>query len=156
MAWDWRSSYLEQAKSDYKMFKSIDQAPLCHSLHYLQMTTEKLAKGFLTQPGGGRYGKTHDAFVKFLRVAKGRPEFQAVAGFEQSNRFVAFVDSLLGIGQEIENLSPDGGDHPNPEYPWEAGGTIYLPTEYAFPGLVLTNPKMIKLIQFVDDCLKIA
>ena len=156
MAWDWRSSYLEQAKSDYTMFKSIDQAPLCHRLHYLQMTTEKLAKGFLTQPGGVRYGKTHDAFVKFMRVAKGRPEFQSAAGFEQSSRFVAFVEGLLGTAQEVENLSPDGGDHPNPEYPWEVGGTIYLPTEYPFPGLVLTNPKMIKLIQFVDDCLKIA
>ena len=83
--WDWRSAYLEQAKSDFTMFQVIQDAPLCHRLHYLQMATEKLAKGFLTPPGGARYGKTHDAFVRFLRVAKGRPEFQAVSQFRSSN-----------------------------------------------------------------------
>ena len=50
MPWDWRSSYLEQAKSNYAMFSLIrSQASSCQSLHYLQMAKEKMAKGFLTR-----------------------------------------------------------------------------------------------------------
>ncbi len=157
MAWDWRSSYLEQAKSDYAMFTMIrDQAPLCHSLHYLQMATEKLAKGFLTQPGGTRYARTHNALVKFMRVSKTRPEFQAACRFKQSRQFTAYVDSLLSIAQKVEDLSPEGEDHPNPEYPWEINGVIVIPSEYHFSDMAIENPKMIKLLQFVDDCFEIA
>ncbi len=157
MAWDWRSSYLEQAKSDYAMFSLLrNQAPLCQSLHYLQMATEKLANGFLTRSGGARYGRTHNAFVKFMRTAKTRPEFQAASRFTQAGQFVAFIDSLLGIAQRVEDLSPDGEDHPNPEYPWEVNGTIMMPLEYPFNDLPLDSPKMVKLLQFIDDCFTVA
>ena len=157
MAWDWRSSYLEQAKSDYAMFSLIrNQAPLCQSLHYLQMATEKMAKGFLTRPGGSRYGRTHDAFVRFMRAARTRPEFQAASGFTRSSQFIAYVDSLLDIAQRIEDLSPEGIDHPNPEYPWETNGMIVIPLEYPFAELTLDGPKMVKLLQFIDDCFAIA
>ena len=153
MAWDWRSSYLEQAKSDYAMFSLIrNQAPLCQSLHYLQMATEKMAKGFLTRPGGSRYGRTHDAFVRFMRASKARLEFQTASRFTRSSQFIAYVDSLLDIAQRIEDLSPDGEDHPNPEYPWETNGMIVIPLEYPFTELALDGPKIIKLLQFIDDC----
>lgn len=55
MPLDWRAAYFQQAKSDYEMLLKLmseEGTPACQSLHYLQMTTEKLAKGFLTQPGG--------------------------------------------------------------------------------------------------------
>ena len=157
MAWDWRSSYLEQAKSDYAMSSLIrNQAALCHSLHYLQMATEKMAKGFLTRPGGTRYGRTHDAFVRFMRASKTRPEFQAASRFTRSSQFIAYVDSLLDIAQRIEDLSPDGEDHPNPEYPWETNGMIMIPLEYPFMELALDGPKMVKLLQFIDDCFTVA
>lgn len=69
MPHDWRSSYLTQAKADYAIFRLLEKenSPLCHRLHYLQMTTEKLAKGLLTPVGGVRYAKTHDAFLTFVR-----------------------------------------------------------------------------------------
>jgi hypothetical protein len=120
-AMDWRTAYLTQAKSDYAMLLKLirEEAPLCHRLHYLQMTTEKMAKGFLTNKGGTRYAKTHDAFVKFVRLAGGRPEFRAASHFTQAGAFVAYVTSLLDTAQNVENLSPDGGDHANPEYPWK-------------------------------------
>ena len=157
MAWDWHSSYLEQAKSDYAVFTLIrDQVEVCHSLHYGQMATEKLAKGFLTRPGGGRYARTHDALVKFLRVARTRPEFQAACRFKQSSQFTAYVDSLLGVAQQVEDLSPEGEDHPNPEYPWEIKGAIVIPKEYHFREMALDNPKMMKLLQFIDDCFTVA
>ena len=145
MAWDWRTSYLEQAKSDYGVFTLLrNQASLCHSLHYLQMATEKLAKGFLTRPGGTRYGRTHDALVKFMRLSKTRPEFQAACRFTQSGQFTAYVDSLLNIAQQVEDLSPEGGDHPNPEYPWETNGVIVIPRDYHLQNLAMENPKMNK------------
>ena len=74
---DWRTAYLEQAKSDYAMLLKLNQeeAPLCHRLHYLQMTTEKMAKGFLTPKGGARYPKTHNALVvNFVKLAEKRPD----------------------------------------------------------------------------------
>ena len=157
MAWDWRSSYLEQAKSDHAMFSLIrNQAPLCQSLHYLQMATEKMAKGFLTRPHGPRYGRTHDAFVRFMRASKTRPEFQTASRFTRSSQFVAYVDSLLDIVQRIEDLSRDGEDHPSPEYPWEVNEVIVIPLEHPFTELALDGPKMVKLLQFTDDCFTVA
>lgn len=47
---DWRTGYLRQARADYDMLlfllKTGEEVALCQKLHYLQMTTEKLAKGF--------------------------------------------------------------------------------------------------------------
>ena len=154
---DWRSACLEQAKSDYDMFASVrDTAPLCHSLHYLQMTTEKLAKGLLTEVGGPRPAKTHDAFVRLMRTAKVRPEYKKACGIKSSSQFVQYIDKLLDIAQQVENLSPDGPDHPNPEYPWEFQNVILVPKEYNFKGLTLEGPKMIKLLKFIDNCFSLA
>jgi hypothetical protein len=88
---DWRTAYLTQAKSDYAMLLKLirEEAPLCHRLHYLQMTTEKMAKGFLTKKGGPRYAKTHDAFAKFVKIAGERPEFCAASHFTQVGSFRA-------------------------------------------------------------------
>lgn len=155
---DWRTAYLTQAKSDYAMLLKLirEEAPLCHCLHYLQMTTEKMAKGFLTSRGGNRYPKTHDAFRRFVQIAGGRLEFRAASHFTQAGPFAAYITNLHDIAQKVENLSPEGSDHPNPEYPWEERGTILLPTEYAFDDLALENPKMVKLLQFIADCFTLA
>lgn len=152
---DWRMAYLEQAASDYEALQTLAQAgaPLCQQLHYLQMATEKLAKGFLTPPGGARYGNTHDAFVRFLRSAKNRPEFRRAGRFTNRGQYEAYVDSLLSKAQQVEDLSPEGGDHANPEYPWEIRGTVYSPLTHSFPGLDLINPQMQRLLRFVEDCL---
>lgn len=116
------------------------------------MTTEKLAKGFLTLPGGPAYPKVHDAFVKLLLVAKNRPEFRAACGFSSYSAFNAYLTSLLPLASAIENLSPEGGDHPNPEYPWEEQGRVLSPLTYPFPGLDFQHPRMVKLLRFLADC----
>jgi len=155
---DWRTAYLEQAFSDFTILQKLiqDGAPLCHQLHYFQMTTEKMAKGFLTPPGGPRYPKVHDAFVKFINVSKSRPEFRRASPFADSQQFARYVESLRHKAKEVEDLSPEGGDHPNPEYPWEVGGTIYTPLAYPFSSLDFgKNPQMMKLLKFVEDCLEI-
>ncbi len=126
-----------------------EDAPLCQQLHYLQMTTQKLAKGLLTPPGGERYPNTHDAFVKFVSVAKGRREIWSACGFRQAEPFFAYVNSLRPLAQAVKYLSPAGGDHPNPEYPWKESGAIVSPLEYAFRDFNLRGAKMLK---FIEDC----
>lgn len=76
---DWRTAYFMQARSDYEIFKRLvvqDDIPLCQLLHYLQMASEKFAKGFLTAPGGEPYPKTHNAFQLFVKVCRDRPEIR--------------------------------------------------------------------------------
>jgi len=48
----WHEAYMEQARSDYAVRQLLNRARVeyAHQLHYLQMFTEKFAKGFLTAP----------------------------------------------------------------------------------------------------------
>ncbi len=73
---DWREAHFKQARSDYELLQVLmrENAAFCHQLHYLQMATEKLAKGFSTSPGGPQPLKVHRGFVNFLRF---RPSEQA-------------------------------------------------------------------------------
>ncbi len=156
---DWHTAFLLQAKSDYQilhMLLDVEGTPECHRLHYLQMSTEKLAKGLLTKPNGPRPAKTHKAFLTFLRISKGRADVQRVCGFKDQKRFVTYINGLLSIAKTVEDLSPEGDDHPNPEYPWEVGGVVHSPLEYPFTDVALSNPKMLKLQQFVDNCFELA
>lgn len=159
MPHDWRTAYIAQAKSDYRILRKLlddSDIPDCHKLHYLQMVTEKLAKGFLTPPGGGPYAKVHDAFVRFVRSARSMPNIQTACGFAKAEQFRNFMDARLVTAQLIEDLSPEGVLHPNPEYPWLAGGTIYCPCEYVFANLDVRSPQMIKMIQFLEVCIRVA
>lgn len=155
MPMDWRTAYLRQAQADHAMLLKLlndEEVPLCQKLHYLQMTTEKLAKGFLTPPGGARYPNTHNAFAQFVAVARGRREIRNACSFSQTRPFVAYIDSLRPSAQAVEDLSPEGGEHPNPEYPWEVNGDIVSPLEHPFQDLDLRSPKMLKLLKFIESC----
>lgn len=153
MAADWRTAYFQQAKSDYGMLLKLlkeDNVPLCHSLHYLQMTTEKLAKGFRTPPGGPRPAKVHDAFTNFVKkYARLDPNLQRACGFTNVAQYSKYLEGLRDLAQKVEDLSPEGDDHPNPEYPWEQGGLIFVPMAYPFSDLDLRrqSPKMVKLLK---------
>lgn len=78
MAQDWRTAYFRQARSDYETLQFLEEAsaPFCQRLHYLQMATEKLAKGFATAPGGPQQPKVHRGYVQFLQQIKRRTELQ--------------------------------------------------------------------------------
>ena len=159
---DWRTAYLNQARWDFEMFRRLEKmndVPPCYQLHYLQMATEKLAKGYLTLPGGGPYERTHDAFLKFMRVAKKLSEIRKMCGFSSSEKhksYNEYIDGLIPIAGQIENLSPEGDDHPNPEYPWvDARGNVISPLNHRFTGLDMTHPKMVKLVEFLNSLLQI-
>lgn len=165
MAKNWRSAYFKQAKSDYQiLLLLLDQTnvPLCQVLHYLQMTTEKMAKGFLTRSEHGEYEKVHDAFVRFVRVSKTRSEVRIICNFAQVSAFINYIDALIPTAQAIENLSPEGAPHANPEYPWAnpdklavENDRIITPLTYDFPGLKLTDLKMRRMLLFLGKCFEL-
>jgi hypothetical protein len=83
MASSWREAFYLQARSDYDLLLLLNEqgAPLCHRLHYLQMATEKLAKGFQSDPAtNNRPIRSHAAFVRFMQLAKSRPELRSRYG----------------------------------------------------------------------------
>ncbi len=155
---DWRRAYFIQATSDYKvlllMLRSED-VNLCHKLHYLQMATEKMAKGFLTRQNGSMFPKTHDALVGFMRQARLNAALQGICGIGDKKSYIAYIQALSPLAQTIEDLSPEGTPHANPEYPWEVGGKIEIPSEFDFPSINLSEIKMQKMLIFLSCCFKL-
>jgi hypothetical protein len=46
---EWAAAYCRQGLSDWRLFLELqgrEDVPRCHSLHFLQMATEKLAKAY--------------------------------------------------------------------------------------------------------------
>lgn len=135
----WREACLRQAWSDFNVYRilNVSSCALCHQLHYLQMATEKLAKGFQCPIGDVPYPKTHFAFVKFLHQIKQQPlVYYSRLQFRSKRQFSLHIQSLLPIADSIEKLAPVGGnyDKVNPEYPWtDAANNVYCPISYGFP-----------------------
>lgn len=151
---EWRTAFLRQARSDYALFQTLrtqDDVPLCHKLHCLQMATEKLAKALQTPPGR-RPDRTHTAFASFVQTATTNPQLRRISRYQNRAQYRAALSSLLPLAQSLEDLSPEGPDHPNPEYPWEQNGQVVSPLDYAWTGFQLQSPAMIRLLQFLDDC----
>lgn len=130
----------QQAQSDYEVFalvRGIGQ-PQCHSLHYLQMATEKLAKAYFWREGRPR-PKSHVGFVQFLRFlgAVRQEERERLAGLFSFNRFLDFqkrIKTLLPIAYDLERLAPSlANEGPNPEYPWPHTQPEVAPAKYNFP-----------------------
>ena len=163
MATDWRSAYFTQAEADYRLFRKLakqDDVPLCQKLHYLQMTTEKMSKGFSTQPNSGKYPNTHKAFEEFIEdVAKKERRLWRLCGFRPSEakKFNAYLKKVGAKAKLVEALAPTGGaSRPNPEYPWETNsGAIITPVEYDFPDLDLYDNKMQDMLGFLDRCFEL-
>jgi hypothetical protein len=147
----WREANFKQAKSDYEVAKILWTRPdvhRCHALHYLQMSTEKLARAFLAEEEP-RW--THRGFVQFLRSLRREKE----NGWENLGKthlkmptrkaYQNFIDSLLPLAALIEELAPTlAGNSPNPEYPWRVGDEILAPVEHDFASIVIAHSHQIK------------
>jgi hypothetical protein len=157
MPTDWRTALLDQARSDYELLQLLirENVPLCHQLHYLQMTTEKLAKGFSTLPGGPQPPKVHRAFVTLLRSAKGNRQLRQACNCGPG-QIEAYIASLLPLARLIEDLAPaNANDGPNPEYPWREPAGVVAPAVYSFPSLQLKSRGMINMLRFLERCFQI-
>ena len=110
--------FLDQARSDYEIYKRLARQNVCHRLHYLQMCTEKLSKVWfwrqMNPPAGG-----HHTFEPFLRALKtsGRADFHRWFGYSDPRRLAPQWPAILNLASRIQNLAP-GPSNPNPEYPW--------------------------------------
>jgi hypothetical protein len=148
-------TYLLQSRSDWQVYQILQRQPVkeCHSLHYLQMATEKLGKAFLIAGGNAPASvyTSHKAFVRFLQVVAYNSDLQKQLRMTRQ-QLRAYIRTLLPIADEIERLAPalaHGG--PNAEYPWEApAGTIQTPATYQFTlSSQLRTPKGIKLLTLI-------
>jgi len=81
------------------------------------------------------------------------PEIRNASGFSDNAHYHAYLSGLLEKAKQVEDLSPQGDDHPNPEYPWKTSVGIESPLTYRFDELQFHNPKMIKLLRFIDACI---
>ena len=157
MAQDWRTAYFRQARSDYDTFLLLEAsgAAFCQQLHYLQMTTEKLAKGFATSPGGPQQPKVHRSYANFIQQIKRRPELHRLlpSGSKQVSKY---VDGLLPYAYLIENLAPaNASDGPNAEYPWHTPFGVVAPADYAFTNLAFNARGMLNMLKFLKRCFQI-
>ncbi|MCX7045861.1 MAG: hypothetical protein NTX50_10315 [Candidatus Sumerlaeota bacterium] len=180
MAISWRKAYLTQAISDYRMYQWLSGAEnrsrveLCHRLHYLQMATEKLAKGLKIDLKGKALPKfIHNAFLEFIQKhARRNRELQRACHQEKSNQaFAGLLEEFAPLVEWIENLAPKGSDYGkysiNPEYPWISKQAVsgkpfhpqeimQVPSNYHYPELFVFGNQLGKLEHFLGICFKIA
>ena len=156
----WADAYLEQARSDWDMRRLAEEegCSVCHGLHYLQMTTEKLGKAVLLRSGTklDDVRKTHKTFYRFLQVAARNPGLQQALQFN-GRQLQATVIGVRPLVYQIERLAPALAiNGPNAEYPWETpSGDVIAPASYRFPVVeTLKGPqgrKLLRLISIVLD-----
>jgi hypothetical protein len=159
----WREAFLKQARSENRLREVLNdpQVEYSHRLHYLQMVTEKLAKGFMADPSDPQPpNPTHGAFVRLLQTIKGRPEIRRSLGYQDAQIFRQFINSLLDLAVRVERLAPGaaGTTAPNPEYPWRdpVTGVVHAPIDFDFAIFSPRDAKMIKLENLLDSLIRIA
>jgi hypothetical protein len=158
---DWQAGFLRQARADFEVVRLLQgqQPPLavCHLLHYLQMTLEKLSKGMMAAPGlNSPPARSHKGAARLLQVlakstnpqAKG---FHARLGLGDAQRR-ALINGLLPTAEALERLAPAlAGEGPNLEYPWLAphSNSVSTPVGHEFLEGALSRQKVIKLIELL-------
>lgn len=109
----------------------------CHSLHYLQMVTEKIAKAYFWRSGYPP-PKDHASFVQFLRFLgqirqSDRERIANLFTFRRFSDFQNWIRAVLPIAYELERLAPAlAKNGPNPEYPWPHERPGFAPANHKF------------------------
>lgn len=131
----------QQANSDFSVYTLFRQqgVAICHVLHFLQMTTEKVAKAYYWR-GGQPPPKSHAGFVQFVRFlgqirhSSQQERVARLFGFQRFSDFQNSLRSISHIAYDLERLAPDLAlDGPNPEYPWPHDQPRQAPALYQFP-----------------------
>lgn len=130
----------QQAHSDLSIYILLRQqgVAICHVLHYLQMTTEKVAKAYYWREGNPP-PKSHAGFVQFVRFlgqirqSSRQEQVANLFGFQRFSDFQTSLRSIIHIAYDLERLAPDLAlDGPNPEYPWPHDQPEQAPALYQF------------------------
>lgn len=144
--------FLVQARSDYRMFHALrkDGAAPCHAIHYLQMSTEKLAKAYLW--GKGHPGMGHAAFRRFCLAMIANDRARMALDQDGRRAWEMRLNAIVPLAYDVERLAPDlAGAGPNPEYPWPPRRPIATPVEFAFPLFdELQRPRGKRLLHLLD------
>ena len=141
---EWARSYAKQAKSDFHLYKELlqynNEIEICHKLHYLQMTCEKIAKAYQLKT---TQIKLQDVLTKHRIVSgfinnflKSPPINQHYHGRTEYLKFISH--SINAWAREIEKMAPaiDRENYPiNSEYPWEQYDQLVIPCEYAYSNI---------------------
>lgn len=157
---NWREAFLHQARSDaaIRVLLNRDGCEYSHQLHYLQMMTEKLAKGLMAK-GNDPPPKTHAGLVGCLRHVQLNRHLRRQLGYKDAKSFGAFIKSLLPLALQIQRLAPTyaGFSEPNPEYPWQPKGDdqVVSPASFLFPVFDPKQTHMIKLVTLVQNLLRV-
>jgi len=160
----WREAFIKQSRSDFDIMRKLegDRMPYAHRLHYLQMATEKLGKGWMTKANAKEHPPaSHQAFVRMLQVMKGQPHVRRQLGYNNRDHFSAYINSLLDFALAVQNLAPAvaGFTRQNPEYPWRetTNSDVIAPVDFDFPNFMSAGTrKMPDLVKLVDSLLRIA
>lgn len=121
----------------FERFMDAGDAPACHTLHFMQMATEKLAKAYRfreTATDEAALLTSHVGFRKFLNgfllSDRARAEFRGRDAHRESIR-----KDFERIALAIERLAPAvdrKGTPGNAEYPWVIGESVVAPVDYKF------------------------
>lgn len=129
----------QQAKSDHDVFVLIrgQGVAQCHSLHYLQMATEKIAKAYFWRSGSPP-PQSHAGFVQFLRFlgqirTSDRDRISNLFTFKRFADFQGWIRAVIPIAYDLERLAPAlANNGPNPEYPWPHAAPQFAPADHSF------------------------
>lgn len=129
----------QQAISDHEAFVLIRGLGVaqCHSLHYLQMVTEKIAKAYFWRSGSAP-PQSHASFVRFLRFLgqirqEDRDRIANLFTFNRFSDFQSWIRATLPIAYQLERLAPAlANDGPNSEYPWPHAKPQFAPANHMF------------------------
>lgn len=167
---DWRSAFLVQATSDYQvavLLSESENVPLCHTLHYLQMSLEKLSKGIMAIQGSmDEPPHSHAGATRLIQYLKQKnpitKPFHQNLSMAKAQREM-YIKELLPTIQFIEQIAPalatNSGTKVNAEYPWpspSASGkieNIIAPINYEFTA-ICTKTKLPKLLQLIGTIVK--
>jgi len=155
---NWRSALAAQALSDYRVYRHLSSqrgVEKCHVLHYLHMSSEKLAKAFIIPHGGQAPKPSHRQLAKFLRLAPSVPALVRSMGFEKNKAgFNAMLRNLQPIAERVEVLAPTAAmDIPNSEFPWvdAENGVVVVPARYRYPEFdPTTDPDARRLLYVLE------
>ncbi len=150
-----------QAQSDYSIFEMLRGKGVnpCHPLHYLQMSTEKLAKASFWSSGTPP-PSMHTGFAAMLRRFGSVPAHkQAVVlnvfEFNTYEGYQAYLRAAIPLARAIEQVSPNVvKDSVNSEYPWPHADPKHCPVEWNFDvweQLELSHGR--KLMRFISNAL---
>ncbi|WP_417378732.1 hypothetical protein [Gimesia sp.] len=135
----YQEQWWHQAKSDHEAFILLKSAGIaqCHTLHYLQMVTEKIAKAYFWRSGSPP-PRSHAGFVHFLRFLgqirqTDRERIATLFTFTNYNQFQSWLRSVLPIAYDLERIAPAlANNGPNTEYPWPHATPSSAPVNHDF------------------------